>query len=248
MQTVIRMHEVSKTFRSTGEDVHALRSVSLEVSGGEYVCIYGASGSGKSTLLNVIAGLEVPDEGVVEILGTATRGMSLGELASMRLRNIGVIFQDDNLISELTAAENIELVLEALGRSGAEARAEALQALDKVDIADLADRMPPEMSGGQRQRVGVARALTADHAIILADEPTGSLDSVTSAQLFELLQHLADTGVTIVVVTHDPLATNYASRVLDMRDGVISSVSESEASSRLARLGVRGAGGGAVVG
>lgn len=221
MNSTVVLRGVSKRFDTPAEQVVALADVSMVVNKGDFICVYGRSGSGKTTLLNVIAGLEVADAGTVSVAGMSMDGADGEARAGVRLRTMGVVFQDDNLLAELTASENIELPLQALGLEPAQARADALKALTQVGIGDLGDRLPPEMSGGQRQRVGIARALTGGRSLILADEPTGSLDSVTSRELFELLGRLSSGGSTVVVVTHDPLAREYATRVMTMRDGVL---------------------------
>ena len=213
---------VDKVFRTTAEHVVALANVEFRARAGDLICVHGASGSGKSTLLNVIAGLEVPDGGSVVVAGQELVGASEAVRTRVRLSTMGIVFQDDNLLFELSAAENLQLPLEAMGLTSRQSRAEAESALRRVGLADLVDRMPAEMSGGQQQRVGIARALTGGRSVILADEPTGSLDSDTSRGLFELLRQLANAGSLVVVATHDPLGAEFASRLLDMVDGKLS--------------------------
>ena len=211
-----------KTFDTGVEQVHAVSSVDLEVGEGEFVCLYGASGSGKSTLLALVGGLLSPDQGEVSVGGRSLVGMSEDARADLRLETVGMVFQGDNVIMELTAAENVMLPLLARQIPPLQARTEALAALEPVGIADLADRSPREMSGGQRQRVGIARALVGDRRILLADEPTGALDSVTSRELFTLIRRLCDErGCTALVATHDPLGHDHAGRVMSMIDGKI---------------------------
>lgn len=221
MTSVIQIESAHKKFPTLAEEVVALDNVSLVINDGEFVCIYGASGSGKTTLLNVIAGLTSTDAGTVTIASTSMDQANSNDRAALRLKTMGVIFQDDNLLAELTASENIELPLQALGFTPSQARMMALEALQRVSLEHLANRIPPEMSGGQRQRVGIARALTGGRSLILADEPTGSLDSTTSKELFTLLRELSEQGNTVVVATHDPLARDFASRILTMRDGIL---------------------------
>lgn len=222
MTVTVQLENVSKKFETPAQQVVALDGVSVVVQEGEFLCVYGRSGSGKSTLLNVISGLETADAGTVGVGGMSMDSLGQEGRAALRLKTMGVVFQDDNLLAELTAAENIELPLQALGLTRSQAHAEALEALDTVGLGGLGDRRPPEMSGGQRQRVGIARALTGGRSLILADEPTGALDSRTSDELFELLRELSGRGSTVLVATHDPLARDYATTVMTMRDGVLS--------------------------
>lgn len=221
MTPLVQITSAHKKFPTPAEEVVALDDVSLVINNGEFVCIYGASGSGKTTLLNVIAGLTSTDAGTVTIASTSMDQANSNDRAALRLKTMGVIFQDDNLLAELTASENIELPLQALGFTPSQARMMALEALQRVSLEHLANRVPPEMSGGQRQRVGIARALTGERSLILADEPTGALDSTTSRELFGLLRDLSKQGSTVVVATHDPLARDFASRILTMRDGIL---------------------------
>lgn len=209
-----------KSFRSGIETIRAVDHVDFEVQAGHMVCIYGASGSGKSTLLNLIAGLDVPEQGEIAIGDLTLTGMSDRQRAAIRLEHVGVIFQENNLVDEFTAGENVFIPLLAAGRSQTEATAEAVEALDSVGIAGLFDRRPQQMSGGQRQRVGIARALAGSRRILVADEPTGALDSATSAALFALIAQLCHTrGASALVATHDPIAREYADCVFVMRDG-----------------------------
>ena len=221
MTPLVQITSAHKKFPTPAEEVFSLDDVSLVINNGEFVCIYGASGSGKTTLLNVIAGLTSTDAGTVTIASTSMDQANSNDRAALRLKTMGVIFQDDNLLAELTASENIELPVQALGFTPSRARMMALEALQRVSLEHLANRVPPEMSGGQRQRVGIARALTGERSLILADEPTGALDSTTSRELFGLLRDLSKQGSTVVVATHDPLARDFASRILTMRDGIL---------------------------
>jgi putative ABC transport system ATP-binding protein len=209
-----------RSFHSGIETIRAVDGVDLDVPFGQMICIYGASGSGKSTLLNLIAGLDVPDEGEIAIGDLTLTGMSDRQRARVRLEHVGVVFQENNLIDEFTGGENVFIPLLAAGLPMPMARSAAEDALGSVGIRDLFDRRPGQMSGGQRQRVGIARALAGSRIVLVADEPTGALDSATSAALFELVASLChERGVTALVATHDPLARDYADSVLTMRDG-----------------------------
>lgn len=220
--TPVRVTDVWREFSTQAETVHAVNGVSLEVRAGELVCLYGASGSGKTTLLNLMAGLDVPDRGTVEVAGRAISGQDEQARAEARLRHIAVVFQDDNLIAEFSALENLEIPLLASGLTRQEARDRGRSALADLGIEHLADRRPARMSGGQRQRVGIARALAGGQEIILADEPTGALDQENSRRLFGLMQSLShDRSLSIVVATHDPLGRDHADAVRTMVDGVL---------------------------
>lgn len=197
----------------------AADSVDLVAHAGEFVCLFGASGSGKTTLLNLIAGLDLPDEGNVELAGQ--RVDQLGEDDRVRLRRevVGMVHQSDSLIEEFTAVENVALPLEARGVSTQAALAEAATRLDAVGLAGLDDRFPVELSGGQRQRVGIARALTGGRAVLLADEPTGALDSTNSRVVYDVLRRIADDGALVIVASHDLACRDYATRALQVIDG-----------------------------
>lgn len=220
---IIEVLGATRQFRSGIETIVAVDQVDFEASAGQMVCLYGASGSGKSTLLNLIAGLDLPDAGIVRVAGREVSSLSERERAKSRLRHVGVVFQDNNLVGEFTAGENVVIPLLAAGYSPTSARREANEALERVGIAELFDRFPANMSGGQRQRVGIARALSGERRVLLADEPTGALDSANSRALFDTIATLCRRdGVTAVVATHDPLAREHADRVLVMCDGRIS--------------------------
>ena len=192
----------------------------LVVERGTFGCLYGASGSGKSTLLALIGGILAADQGEVVVDGDDVSGLTENARADLRLRRIAVIFQGDNLLPELSAAENVMLPRLARGLKAKAARDEALEALDTVGIGQLADRRPGQMSGGQRQRVGIARALVGERSVLLADEPTGALDSANSRSLFQLIARLCESRqLTALVATHDPLAREVAARVWQMTDG-----------------------------
>ena len=183
------------------------------------MCVFGASGSGKTTLLNLLAGLDLPDSGEVQVGGVNVGGLDESGRARLRLRTLGVVFQDYNLLEEFTAAENVALPLEAAGADAGPARDEAFGQLARVGLAGLEARYPHQLSGGQRQRVGIARALTGQRAILLADEPTGSLDSAATAELFALIRTLCDDGLLAVVCSHDPECRRFADTVYEMTDG-----------------------------
>ncbi|MET8151533.1 ABC transporter ATP-binding protein [Actinoplanes sp. NPDC049668] len=216
---VLLLRGVNKSFVSEVETVRAVRDVSLAARPGQFLCIHGASGSGKSTLVSVLAGLDVPDSGEVVIDGVDVANLGESERSRLRLERVGVIFQGDELIDEFTAVENVALPLEMRGTPSSEAFAQAKDQLTRVGIGDLSDRLPHQMSGGQRQRVGVARALTGNRRVLLADEPTGALDSKTSRGMFELFRHLCDEGALAIVCSHDPACGEYADRVYEMSDG-----------------------------
>lgn len=210
-----------KTFDAEGTDVRirALRGVDLSVGAGEFVAIMGPSGCGKSTLLNLIAGLEPLDGGQIELAGESLVGLSEDELARIRRRHVGIVFQFFNLLEGMTVLENVALpaVIAGRGRRPAESRARDL--LDLLGVADKAGALPPTLSGGQRQRLAIARALANDPTLLLADEPTGALDSEGSQEIVELLRRLHLGGQTILMVTHNPEVAAAATRVVGMRDG-----------------------------
>ncbi|VEI03251.1 Lipoprotein-releasing system ATP-binding protein LolD [Acidipropionibacterium jensenii] len=219
---VVRVESVTRTYVSQAGRVCAVDCASVSLMAGEMCAMLGASGSGKTTLLNIIAGLDVPDSGSVMVRGVALNGLSEKERARIRLENVAVVFQDDNLIAEFTARENIAIPLLARGMTFREADQRADDALQELGIGDLGDRPPADMSGGQRQRVGIARALAGEQSVLLADEPTGALDSKASRALFERLGGLAhDHGVCVLIATHDPLCTEYADRIVNVNDGRI---------------------------
>ncbi len=225
---MIRLSDVSLEYQSAVETVFALRNVDLRVDRGEFLAFTGPSGSGKTTLINVIAGLQRADTGHIAVGDVDVTGASDTQLAGMRLRHVGVIFQDDNLIREFTAEENVELPLRARGMSARESHEAAQSALDEVGVGELGGRSPLELSGGQRQRVGIARALVGGRAILLADEPTGALDTANSQTIFGLMRGLANRGVTVVAASHDLAIRDVADRVIEMQDGrVIEAVSAS---------------------
>ena len=218
----VTLRKVCKTFGEGELAVHALRDVDLDIDKGDFVCLSGPSGSGKTTLLNMVGGLDRPTSGEITVANQRVDQMDKGELAEMRLRNIGFIFQAYNLIPVLTARENIEFVMQLQGLPTDIRHQKSGAILHEVGLSGLEDRRPAELSGGQQQRVAVARALVSEPALILADEPTANLDSVTAEKLMDLLRHLNDEhGITFVVSTHDKLVMSHARRLLKMHDGKI---------------------------
>jgi len=219
--SVLELRDVHRV-HGTGETaVHALRGVSLAVAPGELVAVMGPSGSGKSTLLNLAGGLDRPTKGEVVVDGTVLAACSLRALAALRRRRIGYVFQDLNLLASLTAAENVALPLELDGVRVRQARQFAQQALIDVELDGLGDRFPDEISGGQQQRVAIARALVGQRRLVLADEPTGALDSQTGEAVLRLLRSKVDGGSAAVLVTHEARHGAWADRVVFLRDGVI---------------------------
>jgi putative ABC transport system ATP-binding protein len=218
---VLRLRAVSRVHGSGETAVHALRDVSLDVAPGELVAVMGPSGSGKSTLLNLAGALDRPTSGEVEIDGVALAGLGPEELARLRRRRVGVVFQDYNLIPALTAAENIALPLELDGQPVLVARQEARATLKDLGLGGLADRFPDQLSGGQQQRVAIARALVGERRVVLADEPTGALDSVTGEEVLAVLRSRCDAGAAGLLVTHEPRHAAWADRVVYLRDGVV---------------------------
>ena len=216
---VLELDDVTRIHGSGATAVHALRGVSLAVEAGELVAVMGPSGSGKSTLLNVAGGLDTVTTGAVRIEGTDLASLSRAALSAVRRRSAGYVFQDLNLIPTLTAAENVALPLELDGSR--RIRTHALAALEEVGVADLADRYPDEMSGGQQQRVAIARALVGERRLVLADEPTGALDSETGEAVLTLLRRRVDQGCAGVLVTHESRHAAWADRVVYLRDGAV---------------------------
>lgn len=218
---VLELHRVSRSYGTGDATVHALRDVDVVIMPGDFVAVMGPSGSGKSTLLGIAGGLDPASEGEVLIQGTPLTGMGRDELAALRRRTLGFVFQDFNLVPTLTALENIALPLELDGVRPGEARRQAEQALARVGLPELGDRFIEQMSGGQRQRVAIARAIMGDRKLLLADEPTGALDSTTGDEVMALLREIADEGVAVILVTHEARHAGWADRVLFLRDGRI---------------------------
>ncbi|MFF4578013.1 ABC transporter ATP-binding protein [Streptomyces sp. NPDC001389] len=218
---VLRLENLVRTHGSGATEVHALRGIDLAVHPGELVAVMGPSGSGKSTLLTLAGGLDTPTGGRVVVEGVDLTTAGRRKLAALRRRSIGYVFQDYNLIPALTAAENVALPLELDGTSARRARTAALAALEEIGLRALADRFPDEMSGGQQQRVAIARALVGDRRLVLADEPTGALDSETGESVLALLRLRCDAGAAGILVTHEPRFAAWADRVVFLRDGSV---------------------------
>ena len=216
---VLELVHVGKTYRSGSLEVAALRDVSLTIDQGEMVAISGPSGSGKSTLMHILGCLDVPSSGSFHLAGEDVSSLGEDQLAEVRNRHIGFVFQQFNLLPFLTAWRNVELPLVYAGLERAERRARALDALEQVGLADRADHRPGELSGGQQQRVAVARALVTGPALILADEPTGNLDSASTHDVLDLFQELNRRGRTVVLITHEPDVAARATRTIQIRDG-----------------------------
>jgi putative ABC transport system ATP-binding protein len=221
MTAVVELRDVTRVHGTGAAEVRALRGVSLSVEAGELVAVMGPSGSGKSTLLHLAGGLDAPTSGLVAVEGTDLATLSRAALARLRRRSVGYVFQDFNLIPALTASENVSLPRELDGVPMRTAKADAAKALADVGIADVADRFPDELSGGQQQRVAIARALVGDRRLVLADEPTGALDSETGESVLRLLRARCDAGAAGVLVTHEARHAAWADRVVFLRDGVV---------------------------
>jgi putative ABC transport system ATP-binding protein len=219
MTSALELRQVSKVYGSGPNEVHALRDVDLSVDRGELVAVMGPSGSGKSTLLTIAGSLEEPTIGQVLVDSVDLATVSRSDRAKMRRRAIGYVFQDFNLLPGLTAIENVTLPLELDGTRSKAAMAEALEALEELDVAQHADRFPDELSGGERQRVAIARAIVGERGLLLADEPTGALDSVNGEAVMRLLRAATHRGVAGVIVTHEAQLASWADRVVFLRDG-----------------------------
>ncbi|MGL4953710.1 MAG: ABC transporter ATP-binding protein [Culicoidibacterales bacterium] len=219
---MIQCRDIYKSFPMGKETVNILQGISLDVAEGEFVAIVGESGSGKSTFLNVLSGIMPTDQGEMVIAGQHLENMNENELALFRRGHLGFIFQSYNLLAQLSALENVELPLIFAGVGKSERRKRAALMLDKVGLGDRLDHLPSELSGGQQQRVAIARALVNNPQVILADEPTGNLDSKTSVEILKLLKQLnREEGMTFVIVTHSHVVYDYADRLIEMKDGVL---------------------------
>jgi putative ABC transport system ATP-binding protein len=221
--SLIHLQNISRRYQMGSETIHALRDVTLSIERGEYVAIMGPSGSGKSTMMNLLGCLDTPTSGEFTLNGSKVSEMDDNELAEIRNKEIGFVFQSFNLLPRSDALHNVELPLIYAARPADERREQALKALANVGLADRVHHRPNEMSGGQRQRVAVARALVNNPSILLADEPTGNLDSKTGQEIMALFEDLANRGNTIIVVTHEEEVAQHARRIVRIRDGLIAS-------------------------
>ena len=222
MEHTVVLRNVSKVYRQNALAVQALADINLEIPRKDFLCLSGPSGSGKSTLLNLIGGLDKATTGEITVDGSRLDLLSRSELAELRLKRIGFVFQAYNLIPVLTARENVEFVMQLQGISAAERRAKAMAILKEVSLDGLEDRRPGELSGGQQQRVAVARAIVSEPSLVLADEPTANLDSKTAQALMELLVHMnTEHNVTFIFSTHDKLVMDFSQRLITLRDGKI---------------------------
>jgi putative ABC transport system ATP-binding protein len=217
--SLIEIRDVQKIYQMGAEKVAALRGVSLDIATGEFVAVMGSSGSGKSTLMNILGCLDRPTLGTYRLHGREVSQLGRGELADVRNRSLGFVFQNFKLLARTSAVENVELPLLYAGVDTAERRRRAKEALERVGLADRLSHTPSQLSGGQQQRVAIARAIVNRPRVILADEPTGNLDSRTSIEVMALFQELGASGLTVVLVTHEPDIAQYASRVIVVRDG-----------------------------
>ena len=221
MQPIIDIKHLRKTYHMGTQTVHALKDVSLSINKNEYVALMGPSGSGKSTLMNLLGCLDTPSEGQYILNNQDVSILSDAELAMIRNKEIGFVFQTFNLLPRLSALENVALPLVYAGVSKADRLKKAHEVLEAVGLADRVNHKPNELSGGQRQRVAIARALVNDPAIILADEPTGNLDTKTSIEIMALFEKIHDSGNTVILVTHEPDIAEHAHRVVRLRDGLL---------------------------
>jgi putative ABC transport system ATP-binding protein len=222
MSAVIEIKDLVKDYKLGDVPVHVLKGISLEIERGDFVAIMGPSGSGKSTLMNILGCLDKPTSGTYKLDGISVGALDRDQLAEIRNRKIGFVFQQFNLLARTTAAENVELPLMYTDTPAPERRARALKALHAVGLADREEHNPSQLSGGQQQRVAIARALVNDPKIILADEPTGALDSKTSVEIMAIFQRLnRESGITMIVVTHEPDIAAYANRNIHCKDGYL---------------------------
>ena len=221
MDSIIAVKELRKTYVMGVEEVNALKSITVDISKNEYVALMGPSGSGKSTLMNLLGCLDTPSEGTYQLNGTDVSVMTDGELAEVRNKEIGFVFQTFNLLPRLSALDNVALPLVYAGLGNSTRKEKARKALEAVGLGDRMGHRPNELSGGQRQRVAIARALVNDPAIILADEPTGNLDTKTSVEIMEIFERLHEQGNTIIIVTHEPDIAEHAHRIIRLRDGLV---------------------------
>ena len=219
---VVLAEGLKRVYQEEVVPVHALRGVDFSLWSSEFVSLSGPSGSGKSTLLNIVGGLDRQDEGSIKLDGEELAPLSEGDLAALRLKKIGFVFQAYNLVPVLSALENVEFILQLQGVSSDERKDRAREALNSLGLSDLEDRRPGEMSGGQQQRVAIARAIVTNPILLLADEPSANLDTGTTEELMQLLRNLNENqGMTIITATHDPMVMGYAKRQVHLRDGAV---------------------------
>jgi putative ABC transport system ATP-binding protein len=228
VEPIIKVRNISRIYKVGLETIHALRSITLDINKNEYVALMGSSGSGKSTLMNVLGCLDTPSGGEYHLNGIDVSHLNDNELAEIRNKQIGFVFQTFNLLPRSTALENVALPLVYAGLSKDVRDARALKALQDVGLGDRVTHRPNELSGGQRQRVAIARALVTNPAIILADEPTGNLDSKTSGEIMGLLAEIHDKGNTVILVTHEEDIARYAHRIVRLKDGLVESDGENQ--------------------
>jgi len=228
MQNIINIQGLQKTYIMGTQKVEALKSITMDIYKNDYLALMGPSGSGKSTLMNLLGCLDTPTNGDYVLNGTNVSTMDDGELAEVRNKEIGFVFQTFNLLPRLTALENVALPLVYSGLKKSAREEKAYEALEKVGLGDRTDHKPNELSGGQRQRVAIARALVNNPSIILADEPTGNLDTKTSIEIMSIFEKIHDAGNTVILVTHEPDIAEHAHRVVRLRDGLIESDKKNE--------------------
>ncbi len=233
-EPIIQLKGITKTFGHGAAAFKALRGVDLDILRGDFMAVMGPSGSGKSTTMNIVGCLDTPTSGIYRFLGTEVQKLNKDQRSLLRRRYLGFVFQGFNLLARTSALENVELPLIYHGKDRTARRDAAMRALDKVGLAPWADHTPAELSGGQQQRVAIARALVTDPEVLLADEPTGNLDSERSIEIMELLADLNRSGITIVMVTHEPEMAEYAKTIIHFRDGLVER-SERGAKSDLAK-------------